>query len=1406
MRRKFFFLVVLCLVCVSSGEAQTKISLNEAETAMVLKTDAAEISLAVENSEKEFSANSTLELLDEEDKVRANVSQILKIKNGRGNYKLTMPLSNLMRTAEHKIVWYRLRYRIGDLQGIISLSELVKNDFELRVTASEYIFSGSVYRVRVRAFEPYTNQPAPNVKIEGRVELDLETDAEEDELKLGANGKTDAEGFVVLDFKVPENIKFDDGDLELTGTRDGIVRELSEDLDADENQSAVILSTDKPIYQPSQTFSVRGLYLGADQSAVPNSELEFKIKDEDGTLLYREKVKTSEFGIASISWKIPENAKLGKYRVEVEVDKSLRDDQIYFKVSRYDLPNFSVAAKPAKTFYLPGDKQAEISVSADYLFGKPVTKGSVRVVQESERRWNYREQKYEVIEEQTFEGETDADGKFIAKADLSQAFGELLDSGWKRFEDLHFAAYYTDLTTNKTEQKRFDVRLTKEPIHIYLVGRTINQNPKLPVTAYVSTFYADGTPAMCDVEIKGKFKKSPQYKNLAQLKTNIFGAGKFKFSVAPDADLSSDFQFQIAARDVQGKTGNFVEEINLDADDAIKIETEKTIFKPGESVKVKIFSTQKDALVYLDVAQNRRVLDSYFVRLKNGQGELKIPYNRNFKGDLLLAAYTDEKNDYYDDSMRTSRGIIFPSSPNLKLDAKFSADTYKPNEEAKINFAVLDAAGKKVESVLGIVIFDKAIEERARTDAEFGSYFSRFFGLLGFDTSFGGVTLKDLNEMDLSKPISIDLQLAAEVMLAGNYYYPRIYRTSDYRSTAKSIYAEFFKRQFAPIETALKNQYAKTGEHPADNASLRKILLQNNIDFDSVRDPWGQKYYAVFSTDKAQNIVTFQTFGADKKRNSEDFSVSSLSFDYFLQTGRKIDRAIRNYHTRTAKFVRDGETLRDALLAEDLDLSSLKDRWNHNYKITFEVSGRNYLVRFHSSGADGIFQQEYWNADDFTIWTSAVDYFAETEIRINEILNRSVNLDKKPFPQTENEFKNLLKVNGFDFERIRDGYGNPVYLTFAQKSSYADKILIVNGKKTITPITQTANVFTVRSRGQNSENLYDDFYLAEFSSIVTEQSKDTNFSKADVRNVAVAGAKGAIRGKVFDPNSAVIPNAQVTATDESDETKIFIAVSNDEGEFLLANLPSGKYTVKIESAGFKYFVYNNIQVRSQNIVEMNATLEVGGVSETVSIEGQRSVEVNVTASQVAELPINGRNFSSLLKLKPGILNDEKKSSVTQKEENSTPRLREYFPETLVWNPELITDKNGKTELKFKLADNLTTWKMYAIASTKKGKIGIVEKEIKTFQPFFADLEPPKILTVGDEIKLPVQIRNYTDKTQKVNVTMADGNWFSFLNPANQIVDVASNNSQNAVFVFRAETAVKNGKQRVTIIAEKDSDD
>ena len=61
------------------------------------------------------------------------------------------------------------------------------------------------------------------------------------------------------------------------------------------------------------------------------------------------------------------------------------------------------------------------------------------------------------------------------------------------------------------------------------------------------------------------------------------------------------------------------------------------------------------------------------------------------------------------------------------------------------------------------------------------------------------------------------------------------------------------------------------------------------------------------------------------------------------------------------------------------------------------------------------------------------------------------------------------------------------------------------------------------------------------------------------------------------------------------------------------------------------------------------------------------------------------------------------------------------------------------------------------------------------------------------------------KKQQVDVTMAKAGWCSFLGPDKQIIAVESGNSQNAVFGFKAISAIKDAKQRVTAVAQTDSD-
>jgi hypothetical protein len=125
----------------------------------------------------------------------------------------------------------------------------------------------------------------------------------------------------------------------------------------------------------------------------------------------------------------------------------------------------------------------------------------------------------------------------------------------------------------------------------------------------------------------------------------------------------------------------------------------------------------------------------------------------------------------------------------------------------------------------------------------------------------------------------------------------------------------------------------------------------------------------------------------------------------------------------------------------------------------------------------------------------------------------------------------------------------------------------------------------------------------------------------------------------------------------------------------------------------------------------------------------------------------------------------------QNPEPPSVRVRESFPETLLWQPELITDDAGRATLDVDLADSITTWRLTASAVTADGRLGATQASIRVFQPFFVELNLPLALTRGDEVAIPVVVYNYLDKPQTVELTLADAAWCQRLGDAVQRLDL-----------------------------------
>jgi hypothetical protein len=136
---------------------------------------------------------------------------------------------------------------------------------------------------------------------------------------------------------------------------------------------------------------------------------------------------------------------------------------------------------------------------------------------------------------------------------------------------------------------------------------------------------------------------------------------------------------------------------------------------------------------------------------------------------------------------------------------------------------------------------------------------------------------------------------------------------------------------------------------------------------------------------------------------------------------------------------------------------------------------------------------------------------------------------------------------------------------------------------------------------------------------------------------------GSIVGSVRDSSGGVLPGVTVTATQVGTNSTA-IAVTNDRGEFVMPNLKIGAYDLSAEIAGFKRGISTGVALSVQQRVQVDFTLEVGDLSEDVTVEARAEVlqtqkadiGLAVTQRTMTDLPLLGRRYSELAFLAPGV--------------------------------------------------------------------------------------------------------------------------------------------------------------------------
>ena len=135
---------------------------------------------------------------------------------------------------------------------------------------------------------------------------------------------------------------------------------------------------------------------------------------------------------------------------------------------------------------------------------------------------------------------------------------------------------------------------------------------------------------------------------------------------------------------------------------------------------------------------------------------------------------------------------------------------------------------------------------------------------------------------------------------------------------------------------------------------------------------------------------------------------------------------------------------------------------------------------------------------------------------------------------------------------------------------------------------------------------------------------------------------GTIQGVVQDQSGAILPGATV-AVKHVETGRTQEVVSNESGRYTVAYLRPGTYDVSFTMSGFPPVTVKAVELHVNDRLEVNGTLKVGGITDTVDVVGTSTliqhtpqVQSLMNATQVQELPLNNRNFTQLATLVPGV--------------------------------------------------------------------------------------------------------------------------------------------------------------------------
>jgi hypothetical protein len=815
----------------------------------------------------------TIEIVDPEDKVVGRSQQNAEIVSNKGSWRKEIKLDQPL--ALDDLVWHRVRYRFDysnsnekALEGAESISQILRTPV-VHILGQQSFLSGGQAAVRVIVTDSHDEI------IGGAGSVTIELLNPDQKARPLYSGRLNRRGTTEAQFRFPPNLV---GSYQLHYVVDTAIgsTELTQQVKL-EDKASILLTTEKPIYQPEQTIHARALVLDrANHEAVAGRQFTFELEDSRGNKVFKKTTQTDKFGVSSADFALADEVNLGTYHLRAlmgDAEAPSSTAEIALNVERYVLPKFKVAidfagsSNKAKHGYRPGEHVTG-TVHANYFFGKPVDDAEITVKGSA--------MDVAIFEIGPVHGKTDHDGAYhfdlllpgyFAGRPLSQNAARVLVEATVRDSAGH------------AETRGEPITVTEAPLLITAVPEGGTLIPNLENEVFVLTSYPDGSPARTELKVHASGGVDQR------ASTDEGGVAEVRIGAGDKAAT-----LDIEARDSDGNVANSTVQLQTrTGEDQILLRTERAVYRAGDRIQLKIFSTKERGTAYIDVVKEGQTILTRDLDLEDGHAELTLAATPQMAGTLDLNAYLFGRDAR---PVGDHRLVFVQPADELKIETTTDAAEYKPGGEARIRFRVTNAHGEGVQAALGLQVVDEAVFALAEKQPGF----AKVFFYLEQEVMKPRYEIHSIGMPDIVEPMS-DSQIeqknraaralfSATELVSSNHF-----ETEFGRTVPMAKYAEYAARYQARFQTQvhqLAEDLNRAYQQNPEGGDLARVFANvAKAGGSDLRDPWGTELRLEPAGWARRKMYIVRSAGADQQFNTADDLAAWLE----VRTGKVASRS-----------------------------------------------------------------------------------------------------------------------------------------------------------------------------------------------------------------------------------------------------------------------------------------------------------------------------------------------------------------------------------------------------------------------------------------------------------------------------------------------------------------------------------